>query len=223
MTAKASLGLLLQLSLGLTMLFFGWGFDDWRGLLAHPARAALLAVALLGLGVALVGRLDLQPFRSGQRPAGRQRLGLALLMGTALFLMWFFPYADRRGVLTLADADALRYAGVLLYGLGGVIALAALRTLGKQYSAFVTLQEGHQLVQTGIYAVIRHPIYLRALLVSVGLPLVFRSWLVLVLPLLIGGFVAWRIQQEEKLLAEQFGAEYETYRRRTWRLLPYLY
>ncbi|MFQ5695723.1 MAG: methyltransferase family protein, partial [Terriglobia bacterium] len=74
-----------------------------------------------------------------------------------------------------------------------------------------------------IYGVIRHPIYLRALLVFVGLPLVFRSWL-LVPTLLLGSlFVTLRIRQEEKLLAEHFGAAFDAYRQRTWRLLPYLY
>ena len=104
-----------------------------------------------------------------------------------------------------------------------ILAFVALRALGKQYSGYVTLQEDHQLVQTGIYGVIRHPIYLRALMVFVGLPLIFRSWLLL--PLFVVGvlFVGYRIRQEEKLLAEHFGAEFEAYRRRTWRLLPYLY
>jgi protein-S-isoprenylcysteine O-methyltransferase Ste14 len=36
-------------------------------------------------------------------------------------------------------------------------------------------------------------------------------------------FVAARIRAEEKLLAEEFGAEFESYRKRTWRLLPYVY
>ncbi|MEE8201002.1 MAG: isoprenylcysteine carboxylmethyltransferase family protein, partial [Candidatus Acidoferrales bacterium] len=85
------------------------------------------------------------------------------------------------------------------------------------------LQEDHRLVQSGIYGVIRHPIYLRALLVFVGLPLLFRSWLLLPMLLLGSLFVALRIRQEEKLLAGHFGAEFEAYRRRTWRLLPYLY
>lgn len=223
MRARATLGLLAQVALALVLLLFGWGFDDWRGFFGHPARAGLLATALVGILVVLLWRLDLQIFRRGQRPVGRQRLGLAGVMGLALFLVWFLPYGDRRGLLTFTGADALRYLGLLLYFAGSVIVLFALRALGRQYSAYVTVQDGHQLVQSGIYGVIRHPIYLRALLVSVGLPLVFRSWLVLVLLPLVSVFVALRIRQEEKLLAEQFGEQFEAYRRRTWRLVPYLY
>ncbi len=53
--------------------------------------------------------------------------------------------------------------------------------------------------------------------------MIFRSQLVFPLFAVIVMFVAPRIPQEEKLLAEQFGAEFEAYRRRTWRLLPFVY
>lgn len=220
---KKSWPMLVQVTLALGLLFVGWGVDDLRGFFAHPARAGFLAVALLGIVLALVWRLDIQPFRKGERPLGRQRWVLAAVMATAMSLIFLLPYGDRRGVLTFAQADTLRYVGLLLYAGGGAVVLAALRTLGQQYSGYVTIQKDHQLVQTGIYGVIRHPIYLRGLMVSVGLPLLFRSWLVLPLLLLVSLFVARRIQQEEKLLGEQFGAEFEAYRRRTWRLLPYVY
>ncbi|MDA2912868.1 isoprenylcysteine carboxylmethyltransferase family protein [Acidobacteriia bacterium AH_259_A11_L15] len=223
MSKKASLGLLLQVTLAFVLMFFGWGWDDLGGFFAHPARAGLLAIALVGLVCMFVWRLDIQVFRRGPRPVGRQRWLLAGLMAFGLFLVWFLPYGDRRDVLTFTGADLLRYVGLALYAGGTVLAFAALRALGKQYSGYVTLQEDHRLVQTGIYGLIRHPIYLRGLLVFLGLPLLFRSWLVV--PLFVFGlvFVALRIRQEEKLLAEHFGAEFEAYRRRTWRLLPYLY
>jgi len=180
-------------------------------------------MALVGVVLALVWRLEVQPFRKGKRADGRQRWALAAIFAAALFLIWFLPYSDRPALLTFADAAALRYAGLVLHTSGSALGLVALRTLGKQYSAYVTVQEDHQPVRTGIYSVIRHPIYLRAILVSVGLPLVFRSWLGLPLVVLVTSWLVLRIRQEEKLLAEHFGAEFEAYRRRTWRLLPYVY
>jgi protein-S-isoprenylcysteine O-methyltransferase Ste14 len=97
------------------------------------------------------------------------------------------------------------------------------RELGKQFSAFVTLQVNHQLVQTGIYGWIRHPMYLGYLLVLPGIVLIFRSWLVIPVFVSSAIFVVVRIGEEEKLLAEHFGSEFDAYRRRTWLLLPYLY
>lgn len=78
-------------------------------------------------------------------------------------------------MLTFAGSEAMRYAGLALYTVGSLLALVSLRALGKQYSGYVTLQDNHELVQTGIYGFIRHPIYLRALLVAVGLPLIFSQ------------------------------------------------
>ncbi len=223
MTRKATVGLLIQTLLALGVVFTAWGWDDWRGFLVHPARTGLVAMALITLAAVLAWRLDVQPFRKSKQGVGRQRWLLPTLMLMGLGLMAFLPYADRREVLTFSGADRSRYFGLLLYIGGNILAFVALRALGKQYSGYVTLQEDHRLVQTGIYGAIRHPIYLRALMVFVGLPLIFRSWLFL--PLFVVGvlFVGYRIRQEEKLLAEHFGAEFEAYRGRTWRLLPYLY
>lgn len=223
MKKKAAVGLLAQLGIVWIVLFLGWGLDDLGGFFAHPARAGLLGVFLLGTALVLGWRLDVQVFRKGQRPVGRQRWLLPALLAIGLSLIWFLPYGDRRGLLTFTDADALRWAGLVLYAVASAVALVALRTLGKHYSGYVTIQEDHQLVQSGIYGVIRHPIYLRGLLVMVGLPLIFRSWLVFPMVVCFALFVAARIRQEEKLLGETFGAEFDAYRRRTWRLFPYLY
>jgi protein-S-isoprenylcysteine O-methyltransferase Ste14 len=137
--------------------------------------------------------------------------------------MFLLPYGDRRGWLVHHGPDALRYLGLLLYAAGNALAFAAVKTLDKQYSGYVTLQDDHRLVQHGIYGVIRHPIYLRMLFVGVSVPLIFRSWLWVPFLLVIVGIVAYRIRAEEKLLAMQFGAEFEAYRRRTWRLIPFVY
>ena len=215
--------MLLSPGLALGLVLVGWGLDAPAGYFAHPARAAFFAVAVLIAILVLVLAPDIELCRKGRRPVGRQRWLLAGLIVAAIFLIWFVAYADRRSLLTFGDGDALRYLGLLLYAGGNAVALVAVRTLGKQYSGYVTIQDDHQLVQTGIYALIRHPIYLRALLVAVGWPLIFRSWLVFLLVPLLTLFVAVRIRQEEKLLAEHFGAEFEAYRRRTCRLVPYLY
>ena len=101
--------------------------------------------------------------------------------------------------------------------------MLALSSLGSQFSAFVTLQSGHELVEHGIYAWIRHPLYLSLLLAGPGLTLVFRSQLVW--PVLFGAwlFVANRIAREEALLASHFGSRFRGYRARTWALVPLLY
>ena len=95
--------------------------------------------------------------------------------------------------------------------------------LGNRFSGLVAIQPGHTLVTSGIYHIIRHPSYLGLLVASLGWGLAFRSGVgVLLAALLIPPLVA-RIQAEERLLRSEFGAEYDTYRGRTSRLIPGLY
>src|SRR3989337_2265647 len=102
MSPKAVLGLFLQTVLAFTLIFVAWGRDDWRGFFAEPARTGLVAAAVLSLMPVLALRVDVQPFRKGQRPVGRQRYLLPVIMLGGLSLIAFLPYADRRGLLTFA-------------------------------------------------------------------------------------------------------------------------
>lgn len=223
MNKKSAIGFPALILLIWTLFFAGWGFDDLASFFAHPARVGLVMVGVVAVGAGVIVCRDVHPFRRGQNPVGRQRYLIPLAVPIVVFVFWFLPYGDRRNILVFADGEAWRYVGLVLHIAGSAIRMAGMRTLGKQFSAYVTLQENHQLVQTGIYSIVRHPMYLGGFLAFTGLALVFRSWLTIPLTLLVGLFVAVRIRQEEKLLAESFSAEFDAYRRRTWRLLPYLY
>jgi len=87
----------------------------------------------------------------------------------------------------------------------------------------VAIQAGHRLETRGVYRVIRNPSYLGLLISSLGWVLAFRSGVgVLLVAMLLVPLLA-RIRAEERLLREHFGAEYEAYCSRTWRLLPGIY
>jgi protein-S-isoprenylcysteine O-methyltransferase Ste14 len=95
--------------------------------------------------------------------------------------------------------------------------------LGRRFSGLVAIQPGHRLVTTGIYRLVRNPSYVGLLLSSFAWSLAFRSGIGLVLTALMIPPLIARIRAEERLLASQFGGEYETNRQRTWRLVPGLY
>lgn len=113
--------------------------------------------------------------------------------------------------------------GLVIQGLGIALALWARRELGREWSSEVRVIEHHRLVCSGPYQLVRHPIYTAMLFIFIGLAVQsgqFHS--LLALPLFLIRY--WRkIPAEEKLLLETFGAEYDTYRRRTWALVPYLF
>jgi len=210
--------LALQLGPAIFLIFAGWGFDNLSEFFSNPARCGLAALTLIAALAAIVFRLDLSPLRKGATPLGSQIIQLAILLFLSLALFWFLPFADRRNILTLNQY--WRYLGLLLCVAGVIVRLLALKALGKQFSAYVTLQPDHRLVQHGIYAIIRHPLYLSLLLLPTGVALVFASYLALSILLLAAAFVFDRIRKEERLLATHFPTEFDHYRLRTGRLVP---
>lgn len=135
----------------------------------------------------------------------------------------YFPaYTDRIGFWTFGG-DALRWLGVSLFAIGGALRIWPVFVLGRRFSGLVAIQPGHALVTTGIYGVIRHPSYLGLVVNMLGWAFAFRSGVGILLVALTMAPLWARIASEEALLLSQFGAEYETYRSRTWRLMPFIY
>jgi protein-S-isoprenylcysteine O-methyltransferase Ste14 len=205
----------VMLYLGLAAL--GWG--GWSALMEHPARAGAVIVTLVVAFAALFTSGNLS---SGRREDTRNRWIFVPVLVLGFLLSWLPAYTDRRDIWTI-DGDAVRYAGLVLYIVGIVLRVVPVFVLGKRFSGLVAIQEGHELVTTGPYRVIRHPSYLGVLGGILGWSLIFRSAIgVLVSLLLIPPLVA-RMNSEEALLASEFGEQYTEYRRRTWRLVPFVY
>jgi protein-S-isoprenylcysteine O-methyltransferase Ste14 len=121
------------------------------------------------------------------------------------------------------DGDTLRWTGVVLFILGGVLRLWPVFVLGRRFSGLAAIQKNHQLVTTGIYSFIRHPSYLGLIVNSLGWALAFRSIVGLILTALMLIPLVARMRSEEALLISQFGGAYEAYRARTSRLIPWIY
>ncbi|HLW44369.1 MAG TPA: isoprenylcysteine carboxylmethyltransferase family protein [Candidatus Acidoferrales bacterium] len=104
-----------------------------------------------------------------------------------------------------------------------LLAIWARRRLGRNWSGAVTITEEHQLVRSGPYRLIRHPIYTAMFGMFIGTMLVSGEiHALLAVALLI--FAYWRkIPLEEQMLREHFGDAFESYRRKTWALLPGLF
>jgi len=111
--------------------------------------------------------------------------------------------------------------GVELVLLGGILFFWVRQTLGKQYSGHVSVKKEQELVQSGPYHIIRHPAYLGYLLMALGLALGYSSFagLVAILLILIPAAI-FRILVEDRLLAENFGAQFDEYARKMKRLIP---
>jgi protein-S-isoprenylcysteine O-methyltransferase Ste14 len=202
------------------VMFAGWGLHDVAGFFVHPARLAFVVCTAVAAVIVLVWMPDVQSFRKGTETVGSWLIAVWMVVG--FVTIFFLPFADRRALFVIG-ADKWRYVGFALFLAGATVRLVAARTLGRQFSGLVTVQDNHRLVQAGIYGVIRHPMYLGLLMSIPGFALIFRSWSALPLFLVCVAFVFLRMQQEERLLCRHFGEDFDAYRERTYRLIPFLY
>ena len=216
---KFRMGLLSVVS---TALFLGLAVLGWgsvAGFFAHPARVALVVITFALVVAALFTEGNVSP---GEREDRANRWVLAVFLPIGLLAACLPAWCDRTDVWVV-DGDAVRWLGVALYAAGGALRLWPVFVLGRRFSGLVAIQPGHRLVTDGIYRVIRHPSYLGLLVNALGWALAFRSTLGVLLCALTVAILVGRIRAEEALLQLQFGAEYDAYRARTWRLIPRLY
>ncbi len=115
------------------------------------------------------------------------------------------------------------WIGAGLTAAGLLFSVWARMYIGRNWSGTVTIKEGHELVTSGPYAIVRHPIYSGLLLALVGSALACGEWRG-VLAVAIAFLALWRkLRLEERWMREQFGAAYEAYRRRVAALLPFVF
>jgi protein-S-isoprenylcysteine O-methyltransferase Ste14 len=169
----------------------------------------------------------------------RQAVALAFIVLLMTFLVLRNPAkAKAKGLMPRLAAFAGTYLGVLLVWLpqqpiGVALSLASLLLMlgGTAFSAysishlgrsFSIMAEGRKLVADGPYARIRHPLYLGEALSFFGLTLQYLSPLALTIFAVQIGFQLVRMKNEEGVLSDLF-PEYESYKRRTARLVPGLY
>ena len=199
--------------------FFGaaiWGEGGAEAFFAEPALIALAVLTGLMTVAALCTKANLS---SGERE-DRGNRWVVIALGALCVVSAVVPaYCDRIGVWTIGG-DAVRWVGVTLYAGGGFLRLWPVFVLGPRFSGVVAIQPGHELVTDGIYSVIRHPSYLGLIVLMVGWGLAFRSVAGVMLGLAMVPVLVARIEAEERLLASQFGEDYESFRRRTARLIP---
>jgi len=114
--------------------------------------------------------------------------------------------------------------GSLLVLIGLIIRVTSIMKLKQQFTYTVTRIENHELIETGLYKIIRHPGYLGQIIIFLGISVCLSNWLsilLMVIPVLSGYLN--RINVEERFMVEQMGQKYLDYQKRTKRLIPTIY
>jgi len=154
----------------------------------------------------------------------RWRMFTLVILVVAAMLI-FSPYL-RLGFLGqrfVPSGKLVEGSGLILMLAGFAVSIWARRHLGEFWSARVTLKVDHQLIQTGPYARVRHPIYSGILLAMLGTAVFVGEWRALLGVALFFAAHWQKARREEKLLAREFGATYEQYCGRTGALIPRLF
>jgi protein-S-isoprenylcysteine O-methyltransferase Ste14 len=150
------------------------------------------------------------------------RLGHIAFMAAAFFLLYdpapqFLYWLNRSFV---PDERWVAWLGAWLTLAGVLFAIWARATIGKEWSAEVQIKEGHELIRTGPYARIRHPIYTGILLAVAGSALAIGEYRALVaLAVMCIGF-SLKAKKEESFLAARFGPAFAEHQRHTGFFLP---
>lgn len=144
---------------------------------------------------------------------------LGALIGTIIIAMVLRELQSFAGL-----ALAGQLLGVVLLAAGVLLRFWGILHLKSQFTRYVTVREGDEIVSTGPYRKLRHPLYTGLLLITLGMAFFFASPIAAV----IGGSVMiWallqRIEYEEQLLIEKFGPDYQEWMKKRARLIPFIY
>jgi protein-S-isoprenylcysteine O-methyltransferase Ste14 len=114
-------------------------------------------------------------------------------------------------------------AGLAIQAAGFALAIWARRALGNYWSGRIEIKVDHQLIRSGPYAALRHPIYTAILTMALGMLLVFASWNAVAGFVLVVIAYLRKIRLEEANLRNAFGAQYDEYAQSTRALVPLIY
>ena len=128
------------------------------------------------------------------------------------------------GITSRATSKSLPIfiCGLVFLAVSAICGIAGLMRLGRNLTPFPKPSSGTQLVQHGIYSLIRHPLYTAVFCAAVGWSLVWQSGPALVVSLVLGVFFDAKARHEECWLRQQF-PEYAGYERRVRRFIPWIY
>ena len=191
--------------------------------LSIAAYFALIISWVVFLGVFVVNR---RPAAAPDAKRMPQSFGGIALQAVAVAVVWIFyrtPFLSPLFEGQFALNIVLDSAAMLLM-IGSIwFARSAVKELGKQFALQARLIEGHELITTGVYGIVRHPIYTAFFAMMLATGLVMCHWIAL----LAGAFIFLigtriRTSSEDRLLSDAFGEEFSAWKTKVPGLMPFV-
>ncbi|TMS45773.1 isoprenylcysteine carboxylmethyltransferase family protein [Mycobacterium sp. DBP42] len=206
------------LALGALLFVPAGTFNYWQAwvfLTVYAVMAIASTVYLLSKDKAVVERRMRVVQKAESRPVQKGVIGVIAVLSVALPV--FCGLDHRFGWSPVPTA--VSWIGNVMFAVGLVITIFTI--IQNSYaSANITVESEQKLVSTGLYGLVRHPMYMGALLMVAGMPLALGSWwgLAVLIPVLT--LYTFRIQDEEKLLRQQLAGYREYMQKVHYRLVP---
>ena len=165
--------------------------------------------------------LTISAFRARRdtKPHLAQSYGLMFAMIAA----WLLPRLRVFRFVNFAPVNrVVSILGIIVCATGMAFLVWGRETLGENWSQTVSAKEGHELITSGPYRFVRHPMYTGGFVACIasaivaGGPFVFAA-------ITVGGIFLWRVGAEDRLMTQQFPNEYPDYMKRTKALIPFVW
>ena len=153
-------------------------------------------------------------------PLSRKITKFSFTFGTIMVLISF--WIQTPWLLSFHNQLGLRIFGVILTFSAFLFLKKSLQNLGKNYSPLFDSHRPGQIVKTGPYHLIRHPVYLANMLILLGYVFSSGSGWVILSTAWGWGYMLRSIIKEDEFLSKEF-PEYSDYKKKTWRIIPFVF
>ena len=206
---------------GLLLFLPAWTFNYWQAwvfIVVFSLSTTLPSVYLsLKNPAALERRMHAGP-TAETRTVQRIIISASFLLLPAVMVLSVFDH--RFGWSPVPAAVSVIGDALVALGLG----ITWLVVLQNNYAAAnITVETGQEVISTGLYGLVRHPMYVGVLIMLVGIPLALGSWWGLVAQAVMMPALLWRIVDEENLLTEKLPGYAEYKDKVRWRLIPFMW
>lgn len=164
-----------------------------------------------------------QSKKTQHRESFASRMSYSVILGLAVWILFFAK--DLRGWWhhdVFPASASSGWAGVAITALGFCLTLWARAILGGNWSGNVTVKVAHELVRTGPYRFVRHPIYTGLIAAMAGTALALDQWRGVIAVLLLWVSFTVKRLKEEQFMRQTFGEQYVEYSRTTGAIFPSL-
>lgn len=186
----------------------------------HVYRSIIPTLWLLWIGYWAISARGTKPAERREDPGSRLVYTVPMLLGAVLLAVPHIagPALDHRFI---QRRFVMSLIAVALVAIGIGFSCLARAWLGGNWSSNVTLKQDHELIRSGPYRLVRHPIYTGLLLAIFGTALAIGEWRALIACALFGISIFYKLRLEECFMLERFGGDYRRYAASVPALVPF--